>query len=276
MPSRQALSSFPPAQTVPATLTGTQPRQTKVSVCLATFNGALYLLEQVTSILAELNDGDELVVVDDASNDETLRILHDFNDSRIHVHRNDRNLGHVYSFGRCISLAQHDAIILSDQDDRWLPGRVDLMVRALQEPGTSFVWTNSKFMGGLGEPTKFSIDGVSERDSRAHVKNIADIFRGKTNYYGCALAFHRRVLDLVLPIPAHVESHDLWIALIGNVIGENTHLDAFTLVRRIHGSNASIVQRPFTQKLRSRIVFLQSLWEIGIRLNRRRVGTKSA
>ena len=54
-----------------------------ISVCMATHNGERYLKQQITSILCQLKDEDELIISDDISNDLTLEIIASFNDKRI-------------------------------------------------------------------------------------------------------------------------------------------------------------------------------------------------
>jgi hypothetical protein len=102
---------------------------------------------------------------------------------------------------------------------------------------------------------------------RSYLRNIVDIFVGRTNYFGCAMAFTQEFNRQVLPIPAFVESHDLWIALAANARGSNVHLDDVTLRKRQHGNNATstVSRRALYQKLWSRVVFVQSLLAIAYR-----------
>lgn len=237
-----------------------------ISVCMAAYNGAPYLREQIDSILAQLAADDELVIVDDASSDDTPAVLRGYTDPRIRVHRNERNLGHVQSFGRVLSLARHDLLFMADQDDVWLPDRVRRMHAALLGPRAWVVSSNSQYMDSAGRPTAFDAEGVKAADSTRHLANILSIFTGRRRYYGCAMALRREILPAVLPMPDFVESHDLWIAMAGNAARANVHLEADTLKRRVHGSNASIVSRPLRQKLWSRVVFLQSLVVLLLRL----------
>jgi hypothetical protein len=85
------------------------------------------------------------------------------------------------------------------------------------------------------------------------------VFLGQRNYFGCAMAFRKELKNIILPIPAFVESHDLWIALAGNLLHSNLHLEDLTITRRFHGRNVSKNDRPFLKKLRSRWLFLKSL-----------------
>jgi glycosyltransferase involved in cell wall biosynthesis len=232
-----------------------------VSVCMASYNGEKYIARQLQSILNELTDDDEIVVVDDCSTDGTVEAVNGLGNPRIRVHVNDRNRGEVYSFSRAISLARNDFLFLSDQDDIWVPGRAAVMKQRLVESGASVVTSNFDWMGAHEEQIDVPYDGVAARDSRKHLKNIIDIFAGKTNYFGCAMAFRREFVAMVAPIPSYVESHDLWIALAGNLAGSNAHLDEKTLRKRKHANNvtSTVSTRSLYRKLRSRVVFAVSL-----------------
>src|SRR4051794_2867946 len=230
-----------------------------VSVCMATYNGEKYVGPQLKSILEQLSTEDEVIVVDDCSTDRTLEAVKSLNDPRVVVHVNDRNRREVYSFGRAISLARHQCIFLSDQDDIWLPGRVALMTEALQ--GALLATTNFDWMDQDERPLQVSYDGVLPADSSRHFKNIGDIFLGKTVYFGCAMAFRRELVPLIVPIPGYVESHDWWVALAGNLAGSNVHLSDRTFRKRRHDSNATSTtsSRSLARKLRSRVILAQSL-----------------
>lgn len=239
-----------------------------LSVCMATYNGAAHLREQVDSILAQLSDEDELVVVDDASSDETVAILETYRRPCIRVHRNTRNLGHVQSFSRALSLARRNLLVMADQDDVWLPGRLTAIHASLREQQAWVVSSNSRYVDSTLRPIHFDADRLSAADSTRHVYNIVGIFTGRRSYYGCAMALRREILPAVLPIPEFVESHDLWIAMAGNAARANLHLEEETLLRRIHGDNASVLRRPLRRKLWSRVVFLLSLVVLLARLAR--------
>src|SRR6187551_2014796 len=168
-----------------------------VSVCMATYNGAPYVSRQLRSILDQLTDGDEVIVIDDCSSDGTVEVVRQLADRRVAVHVNDRNRGEVYSFGRAIQLAKNDFVFLADQDDIWIPGRVSLMQRRLVEAKASVVSSNFEWIAANEDPLDVPYDGVASGDSKKHIKNIVDIFVGKTNYYGCAMALRREFVRLV-------------------------------------------------------------------------------
>lgn len=226
-----------------------------ISVCMATYNGERYVVEQIASILEQLSSDDEVIIVDDCSKDNTVKILQNLNDYRIQIYLNDRNRGINYSFERAICLAKNDFIFLSDQDDIWIKGRVSLMVKELLDTGALLVSSNFEFMDMNGKKICYPVDGVKSSNSCKHLKNILDIFKGKTNYYGCAMAFRKNMVKMILPIPSFVESHDLWISLASNLIGSNAHLDEKTLTKRVHNNSATKTQRGLFPKLWSRFIF---------------------
>jgi glycosyltransferase involved in cell wall biosynthesis len=244
----------------------------RISVAMATYNGEQYVARQLASILAQLGPDDEVVVVDDCSTDSTVEVIRSLRDPRIVIHANDRNRGDVFSFDRAVSLTRNEFVFLSDQDDVWMPGRVELMTRRLLETGASVVASNFEWMNTDETPITIAYDGVASRNSARYVRNIIDIFLGKTNYFGCAMAFRRTLLGVVSPVPAFVESHDLWVALAGNLARANTHLDEPTLRKRKHASNvtSTVSNRPLSRKLWSRVLFALSLPILFTRVRTRR------
>jgi len=235
---------------------------------MATYNGERYLAEQVDSILYQMGEKDELVVVDDASNDGTVGYLKSIGDPRIRIYRNESNIGHVQSFASAIGLARGKYILMADQDDVWIEGRLCTMRDSLSA-GSALVSTNTEFIDSQGRMIPPLHPELAEADSCRYLTNIAKIFTGKAYYDGCAMGLREELRRLVLPIPGYVESHDLWIAMAANVARSNRHLACCTLRRRVHGSNASVVSRPLLSKLISRSIFLLSLLHIGLRLIRR-------
>jgi hypothetical protein len=96
--------------------------------------------------------------------------------------------------------------------------------------------------------------------SAAYFRNIMDIFMGKPNYFGCTMAFKKCLKKIILPIPTFVESLDLWIAMAANILGSNIHIKEITLHRRIHMTNTSLIKRNIYRKIRSRVIFLFSIF----------------
>ena len=241
-----------------------------ISVCMATYNGEKYVIRQLRSILEQLSADDEVIVVDDCSRDATVEAVRRIGDRRISTFVNDRNRGEVFSFSRAMSMAKNEVVFLSDQDDIWIPGRASLMSQRLITSGASVVSSNVEWMNANEEPIDITYDGVASRDSNKHLKNIIDIFVGRTNYFGCAMALRREFVKVVAPIPSFVESHDLWIALASNLAGSNAHVDEITLRKRKHACNATstVSTRSLYRKFWSRVIFAMSLVALFVRHRR--------
>lgn len=227
---------------------------------MATYNGAKYIRSQVESILEQLRPVDELIVCDDSSSDETVAILLSYGDSRIRVHQNPIRLGYVRNFERAMSLARGDYIFLSDQDDVWVPGRVHDMMGVMQaHPQALLVSSNFDLIDVKGVKTG-DFRGLGPV-KRLRWLQVAAIFAGKAPYYGCTFLMRREALRYCLPIPADIESHDIWFALVTSALGRVVNLPDSTLQHRLHSSNVTVrSRRPWKVVLRSRLIFVRALF----------------
>ena len=243
-------------------------RKENVSICMACYNGEAYIKEQIDSILPQLIEGDELIIVDDGSKDATGTEVRSIKDKRIKYVKNASNIGVNKSFEKAIKYAKHEYIFMADQDDIWPEGRLDSMLHAMKQ-GNLLVSGNSLVIDARGELSDYDLGTLYEVDSKAYVKNIIRIFTGKAYYYGCAMAFQKKLCEIVIPFPDYIESHDLWIVMAANMLKSNVHLEEIVLKRRIHGKNASVLQRKLSEKLYSRWIFVKSyvtlFWRIKFR-----------
>ncbi len=245
-----------------------EPTRASVSVCLAAHDGARWIGEMLTSVLAQLGPDDEVVVVDDASRDETVALVESMDDPRIRLHRNETNVGYVRTFDRAMRLSKADVVLLADQDDVWVPGRVDAMVAALEHHGV--VATSIAVLGDPLEPPRWPLRA---RDSSRRLLNLTAVMIGVRWYSGCAMGVRRDVLATVLPIPTWVhESHDLWIGIVGNVQGEMVHLEHPSVARRLHDANQTpLGWRGPVQILRARWMLARC---IGVAVRRARAARR--
>ena len=101
-----------------------------ISIALASYNGENYIREQLDSILLQSISDFELIICDDCSTDNTYQILEEYKarDSRIHIYRNEQNLGFKKNFEKAISLCKGEYIALSDQDDIWLVDHLKILL----------------------------------------------------------------------------------------------------------------------------------------------------
>lgn len=240
----------------------TSPQTPRISVCMATYNGAEFIEEQLGSILDQLGPDDEVIVVDDASTDDTAQVVARWGDDRITLHRAPRNRGYVQTFGDALARAKGRYVFLADQDDVWTPGRLDAMCAALSTHAV--VATNLSTLGSgdrLRGPFGQTDWRLLAADSRHHARNVLGILAGNRPYYGCAMGIRREGLAVALPFPEYLtESHDLWLALFGNLAGSIEHVEFRSLARRLHGGNQTPNRpRGIVPALRSRLLLLRCI-----------------
>jgi glycosyltransferase involved in cell wall biosynthesis len=189
----------------------------KLSVSMITFQGAAYLKAQMDSILGQSIPVHEIIVCDDGSTDGTKEILATYAESHPHIqlHFNEKNLGTVANIQQCLRKTTGNLIFLADQDDVWLPTKVENTLTFFQDnPTADVVFSNADIIDEEGEiqygMTLWDIIGfpygqVDLADFERRVDNIVT---------GAGLAFKRDIelLEQDIPqIPGLL--HDGWIGL---------------------------------------------------------------
>lgn len=106
-------------------------KKRKVSIVMAVYNGEKYIKETIESILEQNYDNFELIIVDDCSDDETINIIKSFDDNRITVLRNEKNMKLAYSLNRAIEHSTGIYIARMDADDICLKNRIEMQVEYL-------------------------------------------------------------------------------------------------------------------------------------------------
>ena len=114
----------------------------KISIALATFNGSKYLFDQLMSLASQKLLPYEVIVVDDGSTDETLEIVKNFGSNvsfPVRIYKNETRLGYGMNFLKAASLCSGDAIAFCDQDDVWLPEKLERVAEAIVVHKADFV-----------------------------------------------------------------------------------------------------------------------------------------
>ena len=223
---------------------------------MATYNGERYLRAQLESILPQLGVEDEIVVQDDCSIDATPALLESFADTRIRVARNPENLGVIRTVENALSRAKGAYIFLSDQDDIWLPGRIeralamlgqyDLVVVNCRVVDEKLQTINDNFFTLLGSRPGF----------------LRNLYRN--TFLGCCMSFRRGLLERALPFPLRIPMHDMWIGMVATVWGRvYFHREPLVLYRR-HGAAVTSTatnrpSRPALTRLLDRIQLVTAI-----------------
>ncbi len=211
-----------------------------ISVCLATYNGEKYIYKQIVSILSQLSTGDELIISDDGSTDKTIDIIRSIKDVRVKLtlHKkgliNHHNSSHIYvtkNFESAISCASGDIIFLSDQDDIWLPDRVNMMTKYLED--YSLVMCNFNLMDSNDNIYKYNYFNKNPISKLLFVNLI------KMPFYGSAMAFRKDLIKQALPFPSTLSVHDNWLGLIAMKYGSVYYINESLHNYRRHPSTVS-------------------------------------
>jgi glycosyltransferase involved in cell wall biosynthesis len=187
----------------------------KISIAMATYNGAKYILDQLNSYAAQKRLPDELIICDDCSEDKTIEIIEEFKLTApfpISLIQNRTNLGFVKNFEKALSLCTGDIIFLSDQDDVWMVDKVAECEKLFQiNVDTLIVINDAVICNGDLIPTAFTKIGQTLKLGL----NISNFITG------CCCAIRKELLDVVLPIPSDI-AHDEWINSFGNIFEART------------------------------------------------------
>ena len=227
----------------------------KISVCMATYNGARHLHAQIASIIKQLNDLDQLIIVDDHSKDNTVEIIRDFNDPRIQLIINPFNIGVALTFDRALHQAEGDLVFLSDQDDFWYDDKVSTIKDMFMAQKLDLIVHDAAVMGN-GTVIHTSLFEMVD-SAPGVIKNIIS-----NTFTGCCMAFRREILREILPISPHIGIfHDAWIGVLAEYFGYKiTFLHKPLMDFNRHGQNTSTMKRrKIIPIMRDRVAFIFAL-----------------
>jgi glycosyltransferase involved in cell wall biosynthesis len=212
----------------------------KVSVALATYNGAKYLRPQLMSLAEQTHLPMELVIADDGSTDDTLEVIEAFKASApfdVRVVATDGGAGPSKNFERAMLASQGDLVFCCDQDDFWHPDKIARMVAAFS-PVTTLAFCDANLvdqdMRPLGTTLWKRIK--FERSEFSLIEHL-----GKhTIAFGLTMAYRndKPIRDLLFPIPMPF-GHDNFTALLAASVGEVAIVDTPLVDYRQHAQQVS-------------------------------------
>jgi glycosyltransferase involved in cell wall biosynthesis len=222
-----------------------------VSVVVITYNGTRYIVDQIESIIGQTRAPDEIIISDDASNDDTVERARSALGSwhgQSHLRTARRNAGVSANLQAGLAVATGDVIMLADQDDIWWPQRVERQMAAIEnDPSVAAVFCDADLVDAEGHAVGARLwerEGFSAKQRRIWARDPAAVLLGGQVVTGATLAFRRDLLDIVLPLPAN-GWHDSWIALMTVFSGaEMIALPEPLVSYRLHGDNAAGVPPP--------------------------------
>lgn len=227
-----------------------------ISVCMATYNGAAYLNQQINSILPQLGPEDEIVFSDDGSTDSTLDIISAYQDSRFKILRHTRSGSPAMSFEKGLHHCKGKYIFLADQDDVWMSQKTERMMRFLKT--YDLVLSDCSMIDHHGNELADSFFS-KQRSKQGLINNLV-----QNSYMGCCMAFHRKILESALPFPPALKAHDQWIGLIAEKSFTVYFLAEPLVQYRRHGQNYSFTgeksENSFFEKINHRLTMISNLY----------------
>jgi glycosyltransferase involved in cell wall biosynthesis len=236
---------------------------------MAAYQGERFIAAQLRSILAQLNEDDEVIVVDDCSADGTRDVVRGFNDSRIQLISHADNQGVTKTFEEALGLASGDVIFLSDQDDVWAADKVQSILHIFQsDHEVTVVASDAALIDQSGESL-----GRSYYEMRGRFRSglFANLIRCK--FLGCTMAFRSQLLTKALPFPANLTvMHDLWIGSVNALRkGRTFYLNQNLVYYRRHSGAVTAEKLNAAARVKNRvnlIAAVASYW-IGNRIGAR-------
>lgn len=211
---------------------------------MCTYNGMPYLEPQLRSLLAQQRVPDQLVIFDDGSDDGTWEFLQSWAAGvsiPVTLHQNAIRQGVVKNFEAAVAALNTDLIFLCDQDDVWLPNKIDLMAKVFEsDPNVLFVHTDAQLVDADADDLGISLFkalGLSRHDR--DLVQAGDAFLvlcGRNLVTGATAAFRRSLLEMALPFPP-CWLHDEWLAILAAATGRVVLLDVSTIQYRQHARN---------------------------------------
>lgn len=238
-------------------------------IALATCDGERFLEEQLKSLQAQTLTPRRLVVVDDASTDQSLTILRGWaRESGIPVlaYSQDSRQGSLATFGQALAATEAGYVLLCDQDDHWDSDKAEILLHrmlhleALHGVNTPLlVHSNLRVMDAAGNVNHPSFHRLQNLEPQRDT--LLDLAFQNT-VTGCATLVNRACLKAALPFPEHAVLHDWWLAMVAARLGFLDYDPTARLSYRQHGRNL-VGAAGFGRHMRQRLRQLPEAWASG-------------
>lgn len=215
----------------------------RLSVAMCTYNGENFIREQLLSIMNQTLQVDEIVICDDCSKDDTVAIINSLKAQYhlpIRLYINTWNHGYRKNFEQAICRCSGDIILLSDQDDIWLPTKVKTIVDFFdRNPDKEFVFTNAVLVNTAGissyNQTLFDVLGLDKETLDLFDKGFAlEMLSVYCRVTGATTALRASMMPYCIPL-SDIVAHDEAIAMSAAFLNKIGYIDQCLIKYRQHG-----------------------------------------
>lgn len=217
-----------------------------ISVIVCVYNGAQFIEEQLASITSQTYGVAEIIVVDDASSDDTFEVVKRAaaRDNRIALYKNEFNIGFTANFEKAMKMANHDFIAIADQDDIWNLHKIEKMMAAFKPDAAAIYCDSVHFSKKIP-----AVPVANKKNRRIQGTEVRKLAMYNT-VSGHALIIRKSLLAQALPIPTNIY-YDWWLALQAATNGGLQFLDEILVYQRVHDNNATISKDISKKELRN-------------------------
>lgn len=221
-----------------------------IDICLATYNGEEFLCEQMDSILHQTFIDWHLYIRDDGSNDETCSILEEYAKKYIDkitlIKDSKGNIGYTNNFLEIISYTISPYVAFSDQDDIWLPEKLNTLISEMKflekKNGIIPIIIHSDF--DYLQENKIYKRNKSYDNRLKNNNNTIKILLHQGCLLGCTSMINRSLCNLVKNIPNNKSiGYDIYFLAVSSIVGINIYLPEVLIHHRLHSLNTSSVGR---------------------------------
>lgn len=214
-----------------------------VSVVIATYNGSVFIEEQLASVINQNFKPIEIIVSDDGSTDETLVLVRSIaknSEVPIRINVNETNLGFRDNFLKSALSAKGNFVAFCDQDDIWDPEKLERIAKYFKNPNISMiVHAAASLDQSTGKLVKFT-QGIRSTGVKPPLS-----YDPWLTFFGFSIVFRRELLYLAniearfrdFIVPKEKIAHDRWIVFLGQVVGETAELSLPLVTYRQHATN---------------------------------------
>jgi glycosyltransferase involved in cell wall biosynthesis len=219
-----------------------------IDILLTTYNGERFLAVQIESILSQTYTDWKLLIRDDGSNDQTIKIINhyvkQFPDKIIHIDDTNKNLGVTRNFERLMEHSTAPYLMFCDQDDIWLNEKIEkslMKIQAMEKIYGShiplLVYTDLSVCNEKGDIISDSFWKYQGGDPTVPLNHAKALVQN--NATGNTMIFNRSLLNNALPFSSNAVMHDWWLALTALYLGKIDYLSIQTIMYRQHNNNVS-------------------------------------
>ena len=232
----------------------------KVNILMSTYNGQQFLAEQIRSIQDQSYTDWTLFIRDDGSSDNTKEILKDFErqDSRIHLIDSDKsdNLGVIKSFHKLVNHDRADYYFFSDQDDVWLPNKLELSLKEAQNYLADLPLMVYMDLKVVNQDLEIMTESMVK--SQSHHANTELVQELTENTVTGGVAMINHALAEMWQETDDILMHDWYLALLASAFGDLVYIDQPGELYRQHSDNvlgARTLSKRFKKWIRPHILF---------------------